>query len=225
MQPLIDNFLNPAIIVQMWPFLLHGFWNTLLLTLLAVPLGIATGALVAVLYSTHVRPLKWAVILYVDFFRSIPPLVLLVFLFFGLPFMGIEVPGLVAVTFAFMLNTSSYYGEIFRAGIESIERGQWEAARSTGLGWWQTMAYVVLPQATRNVAPDLTGNTLEVIKATSLASVVAFPELLRQAQIAQGLVYNPTPLIMAALMYLALLWPLVRVLSRMERRMVAGRAS
>ena len=83
------------------------------------------------------------------------------------------------------------------------------------------MFYVILPQAMRNVAPDLTSNTLEVIKFTALASVVALPELLRMGRIAQGITYNPTPLIAVALIYLAMLWPLVRVLSRLERRMLA----
>ena len=134
-----------------------------------------------------------------------------------------EVPNFVAVLIAFLLNTSSYYGEIFRAGIESVGRGQWEAARSTGLNSLQTMAYVILPQATRNVAPDLTSNTLEVIKFTALASVVALPELLRMGRVAQGITYNMTPLIVVALIYLAMLWPLVRLLSRMERRMLGKR--
>jgi len=159
-------------------------------------------------------------IAYVDFFRAFPPLVLLIFVFYGTPYVGLEVPGFVAVLIAFFLNTSSYYGEILRAGIESIGRGQWEAARSTGIGRLQTMFYVILPQAMRNVAPDLTSNTLEVIKFTALASVVALPELLRMGRIAQGITYNPTPLIAVALIYLAMLWPLVRVLSRLERRML-----
>ena len=122
---------------------------------------------------------------------------------------------------AFTLNTSSYYGEIFRAGIESVVSGQREAARSTGLGPLQTMVYVILPQAIRNIAPDLISNTLEVVKVTSLASVVALPELLRLARVAQGLSYNPTPVVAAAVIYLLMLWPLVRLLSRLERRTLA----
>jgi polar amino acid transport system permease protein len=127
------------------------------------------------------------------------------------------------VAIAFLLNTSSYYGEIFRAGIESVPRGQWEAARSTGLAWWQTMLNVVVPQATRNVLPDLLSNTLEVVKLTTLASVVAIPELLNAARNAQALTYNPTPIVLAALMYLALLWPVVRLISRLEHKAVAVR--
>ena len=200
--------------------LLKGFWMTLRLCLVVVPLGFAGGLLVAIVYSLHKRWVNVFVIAYVDFFRAFPPLVLLIFVFYGSPFIGLEVPGFVAVLIAFFLNTSSYYGEILRAGIESIGRGQWEAARSTGLSRLQTMFYVILPQAIRNVAPDLTSNTLEVIKFTALASVVALPELLRMGRIAQGITYNPTPLIAVAVIYLVMLWPLVRFLSRLERRMV-----
>src|SRR5205823_4521035 len=104
-----------------------------------------------------------------------------------------------SVALAFFLNTSSYYGEILRAGIESVPRGQLEAARSTGLSALQTMAWVVLPQAVRNVVPDLISNTLEVIKLTSIASVVALPELLHAAREAQALTYNATPIIAAGI--------------------------
>ena len=223
MEALLYNFFNLEILLKVHPLLLKGFWMTLQLCLLVVPLGIAGGLAVAVAYSFHVRWLNWLLIAYVDFFRSFPPLVLLILVFYGLPFIGLEVPSLVAVLIAFLLNTASYYGEIFRAGIESIGRGQREAARSTGLTGLQTMVYVVLPQAVRNVLPDLISNTLEVIKFTALASVVALPELLRMGRVAQGLTYNPTPLIAVALVYLALLWPIVRLLSRLERRTMAKR--
>lgn len=221
MDELIQNFFNLEILLKVYPLLLKGLWMTLKLCLVVVPLGVIGGLAVAVTYSFHVRWLNWLLIVYVDFFRSFPPLVLLILVFYGLPFIGLEVPNFVAVLIAFLLNTSSYFGEIFRAGIESVGRGQWEAARSTGMNTLQTMFYVILPQATRNVAPDLTSNTLEVIKFTALASVVALPELLRMGRVAQGITYNSTPLIVVALIYLAMLWPLVRLLSRMERRMLA----
>ncbi len=223
MEQLVQNFFNIDILIKVHPLLLQGLWMTVRLCLVVVPLGVAGGLVVAVVYSFHVRWLNWLLIAYVDFFRSFPPLVLLILVFYGLPFIGVEVPNFVAVLIAFLLNTSSYYGEIFRAGIESVSRGQWEAARSTGLGALRTMIYVILPQAVRNVAPDLTSNTLEVIKFTALASVVALPELLRMGRVSQGITYNPTPLIVVALIYLAMLWPLVRLLSRMERRMIAKR--
>jgi polar amino acid transport system permease protein len=218
-----QQFLNPEIISKVWLYLLKGLGTTALLSLMVVPLGLASGLAVAALWSLRKRWLNALLIVYVDFFRAFPPLVLLLFIYFGFPFVGIEVPAIVAVAIGFLLNTSSYYGEIFRAGIESVPRGQWEAARSTGLSWAQTMINVVVPQATRNVLPDLISNTLEVVKLTTLASVVAIPELLNAARNAQALTYNATPIVLAALMYLVLLWPVVRLISRLEHKAVAVR--
>ncbi len=223
MDMLVQSFFNVEILAVVWPMLWLGLQMTLLLTIVVVPLGFAAGLAIASLHSLRIWWLSAIIIVYVDFFRAFPPLVLLIFVYYGLPLLGLEVDPFVSVAIAFLLNTSSYYGEIFRAGIESIPRGQTEAARSTGLGRAQAMIHVVLPQAVRNVLPDLVGNTVEVVKATSIASVVALPELLRMARIAQGNTYNPTPLIAAALIYLILLWPAVRLLSRMERRMLAQR--
>lgn len=149
--------------------------------------------------------MAWPLIAHVDFFRAFPPLVLLIFIFFGLPFGGVDLPAFAAVVLTFLLNTSSYYGEIFRAGIESVTSGQTQAARSTSLTRAQTLAYVVVPHAVRNVLPDLIGNTLEVVKLTSLASVVALPELLYAARSAQSVTYNPSPIVLAAAMYFVLL--------------------
>jgi polar amino acid transport system permease protein len=223
MDAILQQFLNPEIISRVWLYLLKGLGTTALLSLMVVPLGLAGGLAVAVLWSLRKRWLNWALIVYVDFFRAFPPLVLLLFIYFGFPFLGIEIPAIVAVAIGFLLNTSSYYGEIFRAGIESVPRGQWEAARSTGLSWAQTMLSVIVPQATRTVLPDLISNTLEVVKLTTLASVVAIPELLNAARNAQALTYNPTPIVLAALMYLVLLWPVVRLISRLEHKAVAVR--
>jgi polar amino acid transport system permease protein len=218
MDSLLVNFFNPGILQQAWPYLLKGLGMTLLLCVVVIPLGIAGGLVVALASRAPRRWMRWAVIAYVDFFRAFPPLVLLMFLAFGLPFLGLDLPAFAAVALAFLLNTSSYYGEIFRAGIESIPRGQYEASRSLGLSAPQYMRSVILPQAVRNVLPDLIGNTLEVIKLTSIASVVALPELLYAARQAQAVTYNATPVIAAGIIYLVCLWPLVRLLSRYEHK-------
>ena len=217
------SFFNWDSIQQVYPLLIKGWWMTIKLCVAVVPLGFALGACIATMYSFKIRPVNWAIIGFVDFFRSIPPLVLLIYTVYGLPLLGWDVPAFGAVLVAFTLNSSSYYGEIIRAGIESIPKGQMEAAQSTGLNRLQAMYYVILPQAIRNVAPDLTSNTLELIKATSIASVVALPELLRMGRVAQGLVYNATPLIAVAVIYLIMLWPMVRLLSRLERKMMSAR--
>lgn len=223
MEALIENFFNLEIMIQAFPTVLRGFGITLLLCLAVIPVGLVAGLAVALLSGARNPLVKWVMVAYVDFFRAFPPLMLLIFIDMGLPFAGINLPSFLSVVIAFMLNTSSYYGEIFRAGIESIGRGQMEAARSTGLTRLQTMAYVIVPQAVRNVMPDLIGNTLEVAKLTSLASVVALPELLYAADMARSITYNPSPIVLAAGFYLLMLWPLVRLLSRLEHRMLASR--
>ena len=221
MEALTESFFNLDIMRQAWPFLWRGFLMTLMLCAIVIPIGLAGGLAVALLSGSRSRLIRWLVIGYVDLFRALPPLVLLIFVYAGLPFTGVDLQPITAVCIAFLLNTSSYFGEIFRAGIESIGRGQMEAARSTGLGRTQAMTYVILPQAIRNVAPDLLSNILEVAKLTSIASVVAFQELLYSADMARSITYNATPIVMAAGFYLALLWPLVRLLSLAERRLAA----
>lgn len=220
MQIVLDTFFNINVIAAAIPLLLRGLAMTLLLSLIVVPVGLIGGFALAVLSTLPSRALRGLLVVYVDIFRAFPPLVLLIFIYFGLPFLGVDLPSIVAVAIAFLLNTSSYYGEILRAGIESIGHGQRDAARSTGLSAGQTMAFVILPQAVRAVIPDLIGNTLEVVKLTSIASVVALPELLYAARSAQALTYNPSPIIAAAVLYLILLWPMVRLLSRFEHRML-----
>ncbi len=220
---MIDTFFNLGIIAQAWPILLAGFGATLVLTAITVPLGCLSGLLLAA-GSTIRHPLvRWPLMAWVDFFRALPPLVLLIFLYAGLPFAGVRIGAYGCVALGFFLNTGAYYGEILRAGIESVPPGQTEAARSTGLSRLQALAFVVLPQAVRNVLPDLLSNTVEVVKLTSIASVVALPELLYEARQAQSVTYNPTPIVAAALLYFLLLWPAVRLLSRLQNRAIAGR--
>lgn len=219
---MIDTFFNTGIIAAAWPILLRGLITTAGLSLLVVPLGLLGGAILAILSTVHHPVVRWPLMAWVDFFRAFPPLVLLIFLYAGLPFAGLELGTFGCVAIGFFLNTGAYYGEILRAGIESVPAGQIEAARSTGLSRLQAMTWVVMPQAVRNVLPDLVSNTLEVVKLTSIASVVALPELLYQARQAQSVTYNPTPIVAAAIVYFLLLWPMVRLLSRLENRAIAG---
>jgi len=219
MDALLRNFFNLEVFQQVFPFLLQGLLTTIGLSLLVIPLGLAGGLFVALVATqSESRLVRILIAIYVDIFRALPPLVLLIFIYFGFPFLGIDMPKLLAVALGFLLNNASYYGEIFRAGLLAVPQGQMEAARSTGLSRLQALTYVVVPQATRNVLPDLIGNSIEVVKLTTLASVVALPELLRVARDAQSLLYNPSPVVLAALIYLALLWPLVRLLSRLEHK-------
>jgi polar amino acid transport system permease protein len=218
MEAIAQQFFNLAIMERALPLLLMGLRQTILLCLTVIPLGLVGGMIFALLSRSAVGPVRWAAVVGIDFFRAVPPLVLLIFVYSGLPFVGVRPSPLAAVAISFFLNTSSYYGEIYRAGIESIGLGQWDAARSTGLTVSQTLAHVVLPQAVRNVLPDLVSNTVEVVKLTSIASVVALPELLYSADMARSVTFNNSPLVLAAAIYLIMLWPIVRLVSRLERR-------
>jgi polar amino acid transport system permease protein len=218
MDTILQQFFNLGVMEQAFPLILGGLKQTVIICLIVVPLGLVGGLAFALISLSRLRTVRWAAIAAIDFFRSIPPLVLLIFVYAGLPFAGFRLSPLAAVAISFFLNTSSYYGEIYRAGIESIGLGQWDAARSTGLQAYQTLAYVVLPQAVRNVLPDLVSNTVEVVKLTSLASVVALPELLYSADMARSVTFNSSPIVLAAAIYLAMLWPIVRLISRLERR-------
>jgi polar amino acid transport system permease protein len=216
MEAIVQQFFNVEIMAKALPLVLTGLWTTLLICIVVVPIGLVGGVLVATASLSPRATLRRMVKLLADIFRALPPLVLLIMVYSGLPFAGIRLPPLAAVSIAFFLNNSAYYGEIFRAGIESVPPGQWEAAHSTGLSATQTFLWVVLPQGVRNVLPDLVSNTIEVVKLTSLASVVSMPEMLYSADMARSLTFNASPIVLAAAIYLALLWPAVRFVSRLE---------
>lgn len=223
MSSFIYNFLNLDVLITAYPYLMEGLGHTLLLSATIVPASIMAGMIIASLGSFGHRALNTTLIIYVDFFRAFPPLVLLIFVYYALPHLGIELDTFGAVVLALTLTCSAYFGEVLRAGIESIPEGQIEASRATGLSRLQTLSHIILPQAVRNMLPDLLSNTLETIKLTSLASVVTFPELLRLARMAQGNTLNATPLLAAALIYLAMLWPLVRLVSYQEQKTMRNR--
>src|SRR3989304_1744213 len=147
---MLQTFFNLEIIGAAWRIILAGLGNTVLLSAVVVPLGLFGGLVLAMLAGGRNPGVRWPLMAWVDFFRAFPPLVLLIFLFAGLPFAGLELGGFACVCIAFFLNTGAYYGEILRAGIESVPVGQTDAARSTGLGRLPTLLYVVLPQAVRN---------------------------------------------------------------------------
>ena len=219
MDQIIQQFFDLDIMAASLPTLMSGLLVTAEICAVVILLGLVGGLLVALGQLSPRRLLRWPAIAFTDFFRAVPPLVLLIFVYSGLPFAGLRLSPFAAVAIAFLLNNSAYYGEVYRAGILSIGKGQFEAARSTGLTKAQTLFYVVLPQAIRNVLPDLLSNTVEVVKLTSLASVVSLAELLYAADMARSVTYNASPVVLAAGIYLVILWPLVRLVSRFERRL------
>src|ERR1700730_4801549 len=219
MDALIAQFFNLDIMAQAAPLIFRGLGMTLLVCAAVVPLGLAGGLMVALAGRAHSRGVRFIVALLIDLSRAAPPRVLLIFIHAGLPFAGLRLSPFASVCVAFFLNNSAYYGEINRRGLTTGAAARGEPAASTGLTAWQAMAYVVIPQAVRNVLPDLVSNTVEVVKLTSLASVVALPEMLYSADMARSLTYNSSPIVLAALVYLVLLWPVVRLMSRLEHRL------
>jgi polar amino acid transport system permease protein len=213
---LIETFFNWSVFVGALPALLEGLWITILLGAVSIVAGMVSGLLMALARLYGPAPLRTAARIYIDVLRSIPLLVLLVLVYYALPFVGIRMSSFVSAAMAITLVSCAYTAEIFRAGIEAIPKGQFEAADAIGLGFLSSMRYVVLPQAFRIVVPPLTSNCINVLKDTALASVVAMPDLLKQATQAQALAANPTPLIGAAVLYLLLLLPLVRLVSHFE---------
>lgn len=218
MELLISQFFDLALMQEALPFLLAGLRMTLLICVVIIPVGLVLGMLTAIASSSPRRAIRWPMIAFIDFFRALPPLVVLIFAYSGLPFFGVRPTPFQAVCLAFIANITSYYCEVFRAGLDSVGTGQYEAAASTGLGRATTLLYIIIPQAIRNVIPDLISNTIEVVKLTSLASVVAIPDLLYNADVARASTYNATPMVLAAIIYLVLLLPVVRLMSRMEHR-------
>jgi len=215
---LITTFFNLRVLADTFPLLLQGLGITVLLGAVSIVLGFVAGLLMALLRLYGPAPLRILARIYIDVFRSIPLLVLLVLVYYALPFVGVRLSSFAAATTALSLVSCAYTAEIFRAGIEAIPKGQFEAAGAIGLSFFDTMRDVVLPQALRIVTPPLTSNCINVLKDTALASVVAMPDLLKQATQAQALSANPSPLIGAALLYLALLLPLVRLVGWFETR-------
>ena len=220
LQLFLDNFADWASFTQIWPLLWQGLQLTVVLAAVTLPLAILVGLVIAIAYSFHNKALNVLLLVWIDLFRSFPVLVLLILIFYGLPFLGLKLPSFAACVLALTLNNSGYYGEIFRAGIEAVPTGQREAARALGLHPLQIVFLVILPQAIARVLAPLASNSLELVKTTSIASLVALPELLRSARVAQEQTYNPTPLTAAAVIFFVLLWPFARWVAKLERDML-----
>ncbi|EYD76987.1 ABC transporter permease protein [Rubellimicrobium mesophilum DSM 19309] len=219
----IDVFFNAEVLARAIPMLLRGLWNTLLLGVSTILLGTALGVLVCLLRLYAWTPLRALAVLYIDVIRAMPVLVLLILVYFALPFAGITLDPFPAALLALSAAMAAYTAEVVRAGIQAVPKGQFEAANALGVRFGTTMRKVILPQAARIVTPPHVSNCVSVMKDTALATVVTMPELMRQAQDAQALFANPTPLIGAALIYVIILWPLVRLTAWLEARSLRAR--
>ena len=200
--------------------ILQAVLVTILLAFFAEALGVVLGLILALLKISRWRILSWPAQFYIDVFRGTPLLVQIIFIYFATPLIGLRFESLFfAGLTALTLNSAAYVAEIFRSGIQSIDKGQMEAGRASGLSYGQTMRYIIVPQAFRRVIPPLTNEFVVIIKDTSIVSVIGLEELLRSARVLQSATANATPLVVAALIYLAICLPLIYLANGLERRL------
>jgi polar amino acid transport system permease protein len=220
LQRIRETLLDFPLVFENIDTLLQAFLVTVSLALLAEVLGIVLGLVLALMKIGRSRILSAPAQVYIDVFRGTPLLIQIIFIYFATPNLGIRIEslffaGLVALT----LNSAAYVAEIFRAGIQSIDKGQMEAGRASGLTYAQTMRFIIVPQAFRRVIPPLTNEFVMLIKDTSIVSVIGLEELLRSARVLQSATANSTPLVAAALFYLAICLPLIYLANGLERRL------
>jgi polar amino acid transport system substrate-binding protein len=215
---LSETFLNKQVFLDTYPMLIKGFFITIQLGLISIFLGLIWGLFLSLIRLYAPIFIKILAKAYINIFRSIPLLVLLVIVFYAFPFVGIRLSPFNAAAFSLVIVSGAYFAEIFRSGIEAIPKGQFEAAQAIGLNRYHVMIDVILPQAIKIVTPPLTNNCINVLKDTALASIVALPDLLKQATQAQAIAANPTPLIVSAIIYLALLLPMILWVTRLEKK-------
>ncbi len=220
----VDTFFNSDVMISAFPQLLRGLWMTIALGVVSILIGVTGGLIVSLIRLYAPKPIQLLMIAYIDIMRAMPMLVVLILIYYALPFVGISLSAWWSAIIGFSIVLAAYSAEVFRSGIESVPRGQFEAAAALGIPFLITLYKVVLPQAVRIVIPPTTSNCVSMFKDTSLASTVALPELLKEGQNAQGLYANPSPLIMAAVIYVILLWPMVRLVSVLEKKFKSERA-
>ena len=214
-----------AFLIRYIPLLERGVLVTLGYTFGTIALGLLVGLLVGLGRLSHSKLINLPLIAYIEAFRCTPLLVQLVWFYYALPvLLGIQIPAVVAATMTLSLYTGAFYAEIFRGGIISIERGQWDAARALGLRPWQVMHKVILPQAIRRMVPPFVNQSITQLKNTSLVSTIAVPDLLYNGTMITGVTYRPLEVYtVVAILYFAMLFPSTLLAQAYERRLARGR--
>lgn len=212
--------MNFEIIEQSLPLLLAGAGITVEITAMSVGLGMAIGIVVALIRMCGIKVLKILGDVYVDFLRGTPLLVQIFLVYFALPtLIHHRVDAYVAAVSACSINSGAYVAEIFRGGIEAIDKGQMEAGRSLGMTWWQTMRYIILPQAFKQIIPPLGNEFIAMLKDSSLVSVIGFEELTRRGQLIIARTYASFEIWMAvAVIYLIMTFVVARFTGYLEKR-------
>ena len=215
--------MNSAFNANHLVFLLQGAKWTLVLSLIAFVGGGLLGFIVALCRVSPIRPLRWLSMAYVQLVQGTPLLILMFLAYFGLSIVGLSLPALVAAGISMTIYVSAYIGEIWRGCIQAVPRTQWEAAECLALSKVQRMALVVLPQALRIATPPTVGFMVQIVKNTSLASVVGFVELARAGQVVNNSLFEPFVVYMlVAVLYFLLCFPLSWWSRQLERRLLVA---
>ncbi len=214
-------------------FFVEGVENTLILSFFTVLFGTILGTLMAMARMSKIKPFKWLATAYIEFFRGTPLMVQLMFIFYGLPMIGVTFPSVsflpdfdrfAAGVVAMSLNSCAYVAEVIRSGIQAVDKGQMEAARSLGFHHKQAMRLVILPQAVRNILPALGNEFVTIIKESSIVSVIGIADLMYRTKGVIAKTYNSLEcLAIAALIYFVLTFVGGRLIALMERKMSHGR--
>ncbi|HHO6899951.1 TPA: ABC transporter permease subunit [Staphylococcus aureus] len=205
-------------------FFLKGIKITILISLIGVALGSILGAFIALMKLSKIKIISWIASIYIEILRGTPMLVQVFIVFFGITAaLGLDISALVCGTIALVINSSAYIAEIIRAGINAVDKGQMEAARSLGLNYRQTMKSVIMPQAIKNILPSLGNEFVTLIKESSIVSTIGVGEIMFNAQVVQGISFDPfTPLLVAAALYFVLTFVLTRIMNMIEGRLNAS---
>lgn len=214
----LETFFNPTVIANYLPDLIAAMGVTLGLAVAIILTGIAAGAALACLRVAGIKPINFLIIVFADVIRALPPLVLILILFFGMPSLGLNLSGWMVIYIVLSMVLTAFAEEIFWGGLTAVPAGQWEAGRATGLSTPQTLFYIAFPQAARRGIPPLVNRVLATTKLTALGSVIGVKEILSVSSSAQSFSGSATPLTMAAVAYLILLIPAVIASHRIERR-------
>ena len=204
--------------------LAQGLVNTLKVTGTALAFGVPLGLLLALLRLSHQRVLSWPAGFVIEFFRTTPPLVQLFWFFFALPILiHVEMTPFVAAALTFSIQSSAFFAEVFRGGIVSIERGQWEASRAIGMTHGQAMRRIILPQAVRRMIPAFMERSIELMKTTTLVATISYADLLFQANELAQKTFRPLEVFtVTALIYFTVIFAASLLVHRLERRLAVS---
>ena len=226
-QGFADDFYRNFILDHRWRYLSNGLLLTLEMTFFAVLLGVVLGFSVALVREAHRSTGKFKLLsaiggVYLTVIRGTPVVVQLILIYFGV-FASVRIPPILVAIVAFGINSGAYQAEIFRSGIEAVPRGQFEAGRSLGFSYWQTMRRIVMPQAMKNVIPTLANEFIVLLKETSVAGYVALNDLTKGGDIIRSRTYSPyLPMLAVALIYLCLVMIFSAGVKHLERSLKTG---